>query len=365
MGIKILPSFVILFLLCSAIAVDLSAQEESSEELSTESLTQTIDIFSITVLLDKIKTENAKIWTPDFPAEIPPDAFYAAGASSITFSNGSIELTMAYNSDGKLVKFPFFSGDNLCQVNCTYDKNRIATLGVTTSEQTTAVEFIKYDKAGTPELARVNNNDTWYFVSFNNNAFLETWADEDGTLLAAYVIKKSGALITSIESYGNYKSLTNTYYDSFGNITKIECQRGTFKAVFNDKGLQYWEHSQNDITKAYYFQWDENKHLIRMYDAKENETESKVENKIESDVANELEHEDEMEYASGGEDDFESASEDETVYEYEFDEMGNWTERREVIMQTQFNMTTAKSMTACKRVIEYPVDANSLEMGKN
>jgi hypothetical protein len=258
------------------------------------------------------------------------------------------------------MQFPFVINGEIVQVSCTRNKGGVisnininikATKTAETSESenesessnTIDIEFLKYDENNNPALARVNNGGAWSFVSFNNAAFLEGVTDENGVLQGAFILKKAEIngkpYLTNIEynsaAEGTSKSQT-FFYDSFGKISGIEISSGTetnidgenepqsYNAIFNGKGLVQWERNGD----VYNFQWDEKKHLVAM--------DCKITNTAGS------------ENGENGE-----ITEAEFLYEYTFDNRGNWIERRELGMEQIAGISNAGTITVIKRKIQY------------
>ncbi|GMO47219.1 MAG: hypothetical protein Ta2G_02590 [Termitinemataceae bacterium] len=270
----------------------------------------------------EIDRSNARqLWQPDWPLDIPCDAFYAEGASSITLSAGEAEYTVSYDAKGHLLRFPFLLNGTLVQVTCTRNKSgSVSSIALDTLDDTEIkIEFLEFDDDDRPTLARINANDTWSFASFNNAASIEIVTDESGLLQGTFVMRKYQEKITTIEYTSAEDDSTKIaifFYDSFGNVSGIERKDSTdntdnieaYSAAFNKSGLIQWRRLGN----IYRFRWDEKKHLVEL-----------------------------------------RADENIFFYEYDFDKQGNWIERRELQQMESAGVLTTSSVTVTKRTIRY------------
>jgi hypothetical protein len=257
-------------------------------------------------------------WQPDWPLDIPPDSFdpvakgtarrvtvtVAAGNGKIPDAENagddypersalpvdpgtespapSVEYTARLDPDGRLAAFPFLLNGTFYQAFVEYDRQgTIETMMLTVSpEGSTEITFLETDE-GRPITARIKAGDTYYFASFRwiGDACVELWTDETGTPL---------------EIFRNERIF---HYDSMRNITLINDGASEVSALYNANGVRYWTTADRELS----FQRDETGLIVRM---------TEVQKSTPQDAAQEPS----INYS----------------YEYQFDQNGNWTERREI-----------------------------------
>jgi hypothetical protein len=257
-------------------------------------------------------------WQPNWPLDIPPDSFdpvtegtarrvtvtVAAGNGEVPDAENagadntersvlpvdpgtespasSVEYTARLDRDDRLAAFPFLLNGTFYQAFVEYDRQgAIETMMLAVSpEETTEITFLETDE-GRPITARIKADDAYYFASFRwiGDACVELWTDETGTPL---------------EIFRNEQIF---HYDSMRNITLINDDTSEVSALYNADGVRYWTTTDRELA----FQRDETGLIVRM---------------------------------TGGQ---KSAPEDAAQvspinysYEYQFDQNGNWTERREI-----------------------------------
>jgi hypothetical protein len=257
-------------------------------------------------------------WQPDWPFAVPPDSFdpvakgtalrvtvtVAAGSGEASdaenasgdnpersaipvdpgteSSDPSVEYTARLDSADRLVAFPFLLNGAFYQAVVEYDRQgAIETMRLTVSpEEATEITFLETDE-GRPITARIKAGDAFYFASFRwiGDACVELWTDEAGTPL---------------EIFRNERIF---HYDSMRNITLINDGASEVSALYNADGVRYWTTADRVLA----FQRDETGLIVRM---------------------------------TGGQKSVpEDAAQDSPInysYEYQFDQNGNWTERREI-----------------------------------
>jgi hypothetical protein len=287
------------------------------------------------------------VWKPDWPLEIPPDAFKVlSGEISACEINGD-DFTLDYKIDeaGRVEEFPFVLNGEMAQASLVYNWfSEIQELTITfpSGDNPWELEFLEY-RNSFPYLVRAYNAGAggaagaWYFIyySWSRTEILETWYDETGNALCIYgftlaeIGKKS-----KIRTITDYSAPTNTdsgiefFYDSRGLVTGISGPAGIFNVFyFRENSPRYWERRPAEDNAAdsnavktgnFTFQWDETGLLVRL----------------------------------SGEDDKEGQFLD-CRYEYTLDERGNWTERRETRRIRDMGFLMPAPGTTIRRVLEY------------
>ncbi|MDR1095859.1 MAG: hypothetical protein LBL31_05675 [Spirochaetaceae bacterium] len=298
-------------------------------------------------------------WQPDWPLEMPPDSFepvatgrarrvtvavtaavdgppptenaeIAAGAglesSGLSPDSGPdaeraenaalpAEYTAQLDSDGRFTAFPFLLNGVFRQAFARYDrggKMEAMTLAVS-PEESVEVVFLETDEQGDgriggpaaadrPVVARVKTAAAYYFVTFRweTGGCVELWTDEAGTPLG--ILRDERVL----------------HYDSMGNSTFMGDSASSVSARYNAAGARYWSRAQNEL----FFQRDEAGLIVRLTDVQGSAPD-----------------------AAGPPVNY--------SYDYQFDQNGAWTERREVRWaETQGYLVPAPG-TLVTRVIDY------------
>jgi hypothetical protein len=259
-------------------------------------------------------------WQPDWPLAIPPDSFdpVAKGtARRVTITVAAvrdespdtqndtagennpenaalpidpgaessvpvIKYTMRLDSDGRLVEFPFLLSGRFYQAFVEYNRQgTIETMVVAVSPaELTEITFLQTDE-GRPVTARIKTGDAYFFASFRwtGDACVELWTDETGLPLEIFRDERI------------------FHYDSMQNITFIYDGTSEVSAFYNANGVRYWATAGKELS----FQRDETGLIVRATGAPKNAPENVI-------------HEPPVSYS----------------YEYQFDQSGNWTERREI-----------------------------------
>ena len=136
--------------------------------------------------------------------------------------------------------------------------------------------------------------------------------------------------IRAIRDFFNQEETTEFFYDSRGFITEISGPDGFYRALyFRDYLPRFWERrpansglaSGSGIANSvgnFLLQWDANGSLVRTTGLEENENRS-------------------LDYR----------------YEYDTDETGNWTERREIQMVRAFDLLIPTPGNTFRRFLEY------------
>ncbi|MDR1307321.1 MAG: hypothetical protein LBK74_07085 [Treponema sp.] len=315
-----------------------SSSAEGPEESGSD-LTE----LSIVLLLEAAGGSHAAWrWRPGWPPDLPPDLFYIPGALSVRvdFDGGKLELVM----EGERFRaFPVLTRTGLIQGRCEYDGGgRLIRLswesggGAMAGRRRTVgdadagrgwgegdAEVVERDGGGQPVLWRIFSG-AYYFAAleYNGAAAFETWYDEGGKALFALESGPRGT--TRIfppgggPAAGPATVVTTIDYNNGGLVSAVTGNGETVSALYNFRNMpRYLEISRDGagqnpdenadrnpdedqdtkpLREFYVYQWDETGRLIRL---------------------------------SGGPDgglDYR--------YEYTLDDRGNWTERRELRMET-------------------------------
>ena len=323
-------------------ATSLFPQEEGGNK--------TAAVFPLTLVFEAAKQAGdgtsagfgAGLWRPDWPLELPPDAFKAESGelSACTVEWGNFSLRLSFDGEGRLEGFPFMLNGSIAQVTVAYrelsEVNEV-TLSFPSGGGECKLEFpegfaFKNYFDSLPFLARASLGDAWYFINFSGSAFdvLETWYDGEGNVLGTFgfSLAETGNE-NKIRKYWNYSdpySITEFHYDSRGFITETVGPDGFFKVGYFREDLpRYWERGPSgtslrsgEITTdggVFSFQWDEGNFLVNMRGDAGRFVDSR--------------------------------------YEYTLDEMGNWTERREIRMIQDFGLLFPSPGVVFNRVLEY------------
>ena len=292
-------------------------------------------IFPLALVLEaaEFSAAEAGIWRPDWPVQLPPDAFrvLAGAVSGITLEGEGVLLTFRYDhEENRLEEFPFMLNGRMAQVSLGFRDGAIREMTVSfpPDEGAWELEFLEYRYGNPgglglwfPVLARGYFAGSWYFVSLSRWArgITETWFDQEGNVLGGYAF--------SLTEYGEGQRIRSVrpllapdapeirlYYDSWGLVTRIAGPGGAYTALHHrDVFVRYWERGDG----AFYLQWDANGVLVRM-------THTDAE-------------EPDLEYR----------------FEYTFDERGNWVERREIVMIRRGGFWFPSPGTIFKRSLEY------------
>jgi hypothetical protein len=280
------------------------------------------------LLYTALSGDEAVFWHPAWPVDVPPDAFRSgsrAAAIRIETASGKIGLR---RQNGHLTEFPAFLDGLLCQVSAAWEGEMLTVLVLDTEEPFQS-EALEYDTDGIPALLRLNTGETWFFISIDRRPFeiIETWfayadgaasdagentpAEPEALIMAVFqytLNTNNGALTETNQLYPQFKPVEKRSFDSMGNITQITTPEGLCTALYNGRGLRYWNSA--------YMQTGENGLTL-------------------------------MRQPTG------DASVDSIRYEYRFDERGNWIERREIIMLREGGVLIPKAGSICRRRVEY------------
>jgi hypothetical protein len=288
-------------------------------------------------------------WQPDWPLAIPPDSFDPAANGNArrvivtvtAVSDGpseaenaenaaeanpelptlsvdseptesaplSVEYTVRLGPDGRLMAFPFLLNGSFYQASVLYDRRgavETMTLAVSHGEsiEIAILQIDDQTDENRPLTARIKTGDTYYFASFRWTAgtCVELWTDETGLPLEIFTDERI------------------FHYDSMRNTTLINDGTSEVSARYNGSGVRYWTTAGNELS----FQRDETGLIIRL---------SGVQKTVPEDAAGEPP----VNYS----------------YEYQFDQNGNWTERREIRWLEMKGYLVPAQGTLVTRFIDY------------
>ncbi|MDR1637231.1 MAG: hypothetical protein LBR93_07820 [Treponema sp.] len=288
---------------------------------------------------------SGSAWQPDWPADIPPDAFSVKGEAALirlsgtsarlngqgpeAASPGPFEYRLSRDSRGRLVEFPLSLGGDLFQIRADYaPSGGLAGLvfggtgeGEGGVEQTPWIaEFpLPYSPFESPapqfpgEAVRVSRGEAVYFVLFEEGGkyLSESWYDGEGNLAGYFVSlfeeREGRRRILSVLNSDNAKRY---YFDNQGHVSAIRGPWGNFSAVYGARGqVLEWEFAPAgpDAEPAppgrFALQWDERFLLVSLRGLSPSPSRSSAGIPDESPV--------------------------EYRYEYALDRRGNWLSRRE------------------------------------
>jgi hypothetical protein len=295
--------------------------------------------FPLALLLEVLDTKGMGVhyWQPDWPPEIPSDAFkLPEGASSLTLDAGGPLLQLSRNSDGSVAAFPFLINRALAQINIQYDEEkRIKTID---AAGLWLFEALEYPGKEPPSLFRVLRNGEYSFVLLQRGlkSVSESWYDEKGAALGFYeysVSENPGRRIRMIRRIdGSGEEETERFFDSNFLMTGIKGPEGNCSVnYYRNNYPRYWESlpvfsetpeadmdADAEAARRYYtLQWDERGFLVRLYSA--------------------------APFGTGND----------SRYEYSLDEKGAWIERRELKMVRAFGRLVSSPGGVLRRAIVY------------
>jgi hypothetical protein len=283
--------------------------------------------FIIAPILEIISDGNVS-WRPDWPREIPPDAFTLnhGRASLIKINAGGVEYGIRRNGEGRLTEFPHPYG-GLAGVKVEYGpEGEIAGIDVAPAEpgQNPWTVFFprNFFAPGAESLIRAGRDgvDLFAVVQETGAGACETWYDAEGRALAyaaTSVRDYGGRRVRSVEIRDASGTRGETcHFESGGRVSLVEAGSVRASAVYGGRPL-YWgftggSDGETEGAGNFSLQWDENGFLVRMY-------------------------------GPGG--DFR--------YSYDIDEKGNWIRRRETAWEEAFGLLVPVSQTEIIREILY------------
>ena len=318
----------------------------NSQDLSGEKPAEGY-IFPLALVLEWVEYA-AEGWKPDWPLEIPPDAFKVQSGeiSSCEIKTDDFSLGFQIDQEGRALKFPFMLNGSIAQAAVDYREGLdLQEMAITfpSGEDPWKLEFLEYRNTF-PYLVRACSGDgtsaagLWYFIyyTWGTSEILETWYDENGKALGVYgfsmaeVGKKTR--IRAVKDYSNPENGTELFYDSRGLVTGISGPAGLFNVLyFRQDSPRYWEYrpaapdaagennsGTSEMTGKFTLQWDETG-LLRRFSGEDESAGLLVDYR----------------------------------YEYTLDEWGNWVERLETRMIRDLGLLIPSPGTTFTRVLEY------------
>jgi hypothetical protein len=248
-------------------------------------------------------------------SSLPPDSGPGVEPDAVSVENAVIpaEYTAQFDSHGRFTAFPFLLNGVFYQTSVQYDSRGAieAMTLVVSPEESVEIVFLEMDEqadaqidepsaAYRPVMARIKITDTYYFATFQwtTGACVELWTDEAGTPLEIFRDERT------------------FHYDSMRNITFIGNSASSVSAHYNEAGVRYWTTAQNELS----FQRDETGLITRLTDAQKPAPDEPP-----------------VDYS----------------YDYQFDQTGEWTERREIRWVEMKGYLVPAQGTLVTRLIDY------------
>jgi hypothetical protein len=298
-------------------------------------------------------------WRPDWPQDIPPDAFAVKGkALRVSLAIDGGEYRLRRDVDGRLAEFPALAEGVLVQAEALRGPDG-GILGFSLTPQPSPAQAGSLDREESgpwavdfPEPLRpdsplpvsglkpvwVSRGESVYFVLFLEGAgeISETWYDSGGDFAGYYKARITRNLppqnggggidggapwrILSLETRSDRGTETEYYrFESGGNLSEVSSSAGIFSAVYGARGLPLYRELPpiEAQPRSYALQWDERGLLVRQRGASEGL--------------------DNPDYR----------------YEYTLDEHLNWVERWETGMIRRFGVLIPTPIQHLKRQIVY------------
>jgi hypothetical protein len=310
-------------------------------------------IFPLALVLEWAEYASG-VWKPDWPLEIPPDAFKVQSGEISACEIISDDFTLDFKIDeaGRAEKFPLMLNGEMAQAAIAYNWfSEIQELTITfpSGDNPWDLEFLEYRNSfpylvraycagteGADDDAAGGAEGSWYFIyySYSRTEILETWYDETGNALGIYgfTLAEVGKMprIRAIKDYSASASTdsdTELFYDSRSLVTGISGPAGLFNVLyFREDAQRYWERRPTEDNAAgddlitagnFTLQWDEMGLLRRL----------------------------------SGEDG--NGQLLDCRYEYTLDGMGNWIERQETRRIRDLGFLVPAPGTTVRRILEY------------
>jgi hypothetical protein len=321
--------------------------------------------FPLSLALEAVYGDAAGRWRPDWPLDIPPDAFTVTGVySRISVDLEGLSYTLAYDAQGRPIEFPLVlpasadaavtgdaapgegavaAGPILAQASVRYHaEGGIAGLSLRLpSSLTWTAQFpLSYIPGqGRPpatgdEAVKVECASQIFYVLFSEGAaeLAETWFDPWGEFAAFFSTRIEGAQGAAVAAGGSpwtvpwrIVSQTGTSvrrdyrYESGGNLSQYTGEEGQFSVFYSARQQPLsLTRTLPSETRIYRFQWDEQGLLTRLRDLSP-ETGGMGGIVITSPAEG-------LEAAPA------ALPPVDFRYEYEFDAQGNWILRREIAL---------------------------------
>jgi hypothetical protein len=222
-------------------------------------------VFPLIPILELVQSGELR-WRPDWPADIPPDAFLTSGDRQgspvfISLSDGNETFTFRRDSAGRMQEFPYFFSDACVRVSVQYNPagaimDMLINGSAENAEEDDKSRTVEFPPDFFPDgdgLAargpiRVTAGDATFFVFFGGSPISrsETWYDAEGNPLAFYraAFFQAGnspriRYLQTLDSKG--MSIEDYFFDADGNITEISSAKGRYSALYRAKRPVYWE----------------------------------------------------------------------------------------------------------------------------
>ena len=287
--------------------------------------------FPFALILETIEVYNEganTVWQPNWPFEIPPDAFYVKDASSVLLEGENYSLRYSLYPDGRVRDFPLIIDERIINAELSYSYSgdiEFLYLDIN-GEEFWSIEILERISSY-PSTIRASDENNWYFIVMQKggNEIIESWYDEGGNALGAFIYSLIEIGMNSrIRSIAQYflpytmpREHREHHFDSQGLISAVSDLSGIFFALYNSRGLvRHWERvlffDMEEGMGNYSFQYQAGTELLR----------------ISSDA---------LDYR----------------YVYLFDERGNWIDRQETRMINQNGLFFPTSGTYFRRILGY------------
>lgn len=353
--------FLLLFLLIALPAVSqdtASSKDAASKDAASsgDDGSKTGPDFFLLPILETVFSGELR-WRPDWPDDIPPDAFSLSRESPsleekpqvIEISNDDFKFAVRRNSDGRLVEFPLFLENGYAKVEAAYAEtgalvnmqvsffaaqnpsedgaspkdgaDSSAVKDPSAIDDPSAAEgkiwniefpagFLPYSELSPggsfPPIKITSEESDFYLFIFESASFLtETWYDSESEMLVfckANVSRGNHSWrVRSLQIHDESGVRFIDYnFDSYGNTTGVRFQDKNFSALYREDRPVYWQ----TPGLRYELQWDTRGGLTVVKAAGESEDLN-------------------AEYR----------------YEYEMDN-GNWVKRLETALKDKFGLLT-------------------------
>jgi hypothetical protein len=323
---------------------------------------------------------SGSAWQPDWPADIPPDAFSVKGDAALIRISGTLtghedsaetktaalvpfEYRLNRDDRGRLVEFPLSLGGDFFQIHADYSPSgAVAALvfvgtgkgeGEAQTERAPETEsaaeaeqepwtarfplpYIPFESPAPKfpgEAVRVSRGESVYFVLFEEGGkhVSESWYDAEANL--------AGYFVSLFEEWEGRRRIVSTlsfddtkryFFESRAYVSAIRSLRGNFSAVYGARGQLLEREFAPAGTDAalkrpgrFAFQWDERFLLVSMRDSSPSRSSGPAESPIEF------------------------------RYEYTLDHQGNWLSRRETAYLTRSGLLIPVGTKQIDRYILY------------
>jgi hypothetical protein len=322
--------------------------------------------FPVSLLLEAAEAagNGEPLWRPDWPMELPPDAFRFSGKEgeapllsvevSIVPADASVQRVYRFSRDreGRVREFPFLLYRKFFQAEFSYhdksDKSIDEAFDDSNNRPLVAAVALKGPEGTDPLnlevleqedsrlfLIRVLWGGIYSFVSiaYRKGGIFETWYDVEGRFLDVYEYivapQAGGDRIVSCMLRGRGRE-EQYYYDSRGFVTRVSGPLGNFSVLYYREDLpRYWNYlpaasggeDPEDLSApgAYSFRWDETPLLLGLSGTPAEEGQDPVDRR----------------------------------YVYTLDEKGNWIERREIRLIHRLGLLVPSPGSTITRILEY------------